>query len=580
MQAFAEYRSPASDLETVSNNLLFDVGLYYAKTLHSIHKDSARTEALIATVQDAVMICVSEPQRRPDVLGGRVVLSKGSFNAVTATCRGDVIERGGGRVILTYYDGNSSVYFVSMSMLVLLQELLGTLSDGDVQKLGLYLGSMNRFYREEGTYQSLDSMNAAPQYGWRLMLQLLAEATITPAEQDHYAVLDVAPFASVEEIKDARKRLLLLFHPDKWKGDDRRFAEERTKQVNVAYSVLGGASERSAYDARRGQEKEATAPSPATPTGEAVPTPPQTPPPHRVSPKKPIEPDAEPPRTSKPRPSIMLPGPVFGALAGVVVVVALVVMFQERQSRIIVPASSTEIVPGSVSQSPPSFTPPFSKSYSGELLADIPTVQRAQQATQAAERSVSEPDATPGSASNVSDFPASSDAGVRTPDSITPSSSTFTSSDTRAAFTLRLSASGLEFYRSPDESSYQFITREEFSQQGVLVFFTNRRQRTGGKEYVAALLRTSIGTERTGWIPADSPLEPASATRAIELYRSPGDTYEIVVVGRALQGGLQVVYTGGSSTIGGTNYVEVIIRSPTGGDRKGWMKRQSPATAP
>jgi molecular chaperone DnaJ len=60
---------------------------------------------------------------------------------------------------------------------------------------------------------------------------------------DLYRVLGVERTASQDEIKRAYRRLAHQFHPDKEHGD-----EEKFKQVNAAYQVLGDKTKRAQYD--------------------------------------------------------------------------------------------------------------------------------------------------------------------------------------------------------------------------------------------------------------------------------------------------------------------------------------------
>ena len=63
---------------------------------------------------------------------------------------------------------------------------------------------------------------------------------------DHYAVLGVERNADAEEIKKAYRRLTLQFHPDRQPGDAN--AQERFRQINQAYDVLGDPRKRARYD--------------------------------------------------------------------------------------------------------------------------------------------------------------------------------------------------------------------------------------------------------------------------------------------------------------------------------------------
>lgn len=64
--------------------------------------------------------------------------------------------------------------------------------------------------------------------------------------KDYYEVLEIPRDAGEEEIRRAFRRLARLYHPDK-AGNDRA-AEERFKEINEAYEVLGDSARRRRYD--------------------------------------------------------------------------------------------------------------------------------------------------------------------------------------------------------------------------------------------------------------------------------------------------------------------------------------------
>lgn len=64
--------------------------------------------------------------------------------------------------------------------------------------------------------------------------------------KDYYQILEVQPDAGDEEIRRAFRRLARMYHPDK-AGNDRS-AEDRFKEINEAYEVLGDATKRRRYD--------------------------------------------------------------------------------------------------------------------------------------------------------------------------------------------------------------------------------------------------------------------------------------------------------------------------------------------
>ncbi len=64
--------------------------------------------------------------------------------------------------------------------------------------------------------------------------------------KDYYKILGVSRDASQEEIKKAFRRLALKYHPDRNQGN--KEAEEKFKEINEAYAVLGDPEKRAQYD--------------------------------------------------------------------------------------------------------------------------------------------------------------------------------------------------------------------------------------------------------------------------------------------------------------------------------------------
>lgn len=66
---------------------------------------------------------------------------------------------------------------------------------------------------------------------------------------EYYAVLGVRPGASALEIKSAYRKLVKQWHPDRFVHDPRsqRIAEEKLKEINEAYEVVGSAPSHTAY---------------------------------------------------------------------------------------------------------------------------------------------------------------------------------------------------------------------------------------------------------------------------------------------------------------------------------------------
>src|SRR5688500_2861433 len=65
-------------------------------------------------------------------------------------------------------------------------------------------------------------------------------------QKDLYKILGVDKKASAEDIKKAHRKLVRQFHPDRNPGDAK--AEERFKEVQAAYDILGDPDKRKQYD--------------------------------------------------------------------------------------------------------------------------------------------------------------------------------------------------------------------------------------------------------------------------------------------------------------------------------------------
>jgi DnaJ-class molecular chaperone len=65
--------------------------------------------------------------------------------------------------------------------------------------------------------------------------------------KDYYGILGVPRNASDEEIKKAYRKLAMQYHPDRNRGNE-KWANEKFKEINEAYGVLGDPQKRSQYD--------------------------------------------------------------------------------------------------------------------------------------------------------------------------------------------------------------------------------------------------------------------------------------------------------------------------------------------
>jgi len=64
--------------------------------------------------------------------------------------------------------------------------------------------------------------------------------------KDYYKILGVSKTATIDEIKKAFRQLALKYHPDT--NPNNKAAEDKFKEINEAYEVLGDAEKRKKYD--------------------------------------------------------------------------------------------------------------------------------------------------------------------------------------------------------------------------------------------------------------------------------------------------------------------------------------------
>jgi len=67
------------------------------------------------------------------------------------------------------------------------------------------------------------------------------------SNKDYYKILSVPRSASEEEIKKAYRKMAMQYHPDRNPGKE-TWANEKFKEINEAYGVLGDPEKRKQYD--------------------------------------------------------------------------------------------------------------------------------------------------------------------------------------------------------------------------------------------------------------------------------------------------------------------------------------------
>jgi DnaJ-class molecular chaperone len=65
--------------------------------------------------------------------------------------------------------------------------------------------------------------------------------------KDYYQILGISKNATAEQIKKAYRKLAMKYHPDRNPGNE-KWANEKFKEVNEAFSVLGDPEKKKQYD--------------------------------------------------------------------------------------------------------------------------------------------------------------------------------------------------------------------------------------------------------------------------------------------------------------------------------------------
>jgi curved DNA-binding protein CbpA len=77
---------------------------------------------------------------------------------------------------------------------------------------------------------------------------------LSSAEKDFYRILGVIDSAELAVIKAAYKALIMIYHPDRNKGNEEK-SVRKSKEINEAYAVLSDPDKRKKYDDERSARK-------------------------------------------------------------------------------------------------------------------------------------------------------------------------------------------------------------------------------------------------------------------------------------------------------------------------------------
>jgi DnaJ-class molecular chaperone len=74
--------------------------------------------------------------------------------------------------------------------------------------------------------------------------------------KNYYEILEVSPKASKEIIEKAYKVLAKKYHPDRYSEEEKIYADEKLKELNVAYKILSDDLLRDQYDSELNKERQ------------------------------------------------------------------------------------------------------------------------------------------------------------------------------------------------------------------------------------------------------------------------------------------------------------------------------------
>jgi len=90
-----------------------------------------------------------------------------------------------------------------------------------------------------------DIYGKAQKQGWRNIYHEFVTAFDPTGETNAYKVLDVTSSATTEEVRKAYKKLVIQWHPDRYKGDDKEGAQKRFMEIQKSYEILSKRRKRS-----------------------------------------------------------------------------------------------------------------------------------------------------------------------------------------------------------------------------------------------------------------------------------------------------------------------------------------------
>lgn len=170
-----DYETDVSDQEQKEMDMIQIFALYYAKMLYNLNRGEI-ANTLIVYIQKAVSeIIADDDVKRSNILSSGQKLVELKENNATKVYSGELFEKSNKtRIIQTHVEMVGEGYYIPTSTIMFLQWLINKLSDESLVFLTLSLVGMNKYYREQGSYADMESMIAAPNFGFSMAGRILS----------------------------------------------------------------------------------------------------------------------------------------------------------------------------------------------------------------------------------------------------------------------------------------------------------------------------------------------------------------------------------------------------------------------
>jgi len=188
-KALVVYETKITDSEFIEHSKIELFAMYYAKMLDNLDRgehadlriqyvqravDDSIKSAFVENKETGELGIIKSEVKRLSILGGGQELVDTELGNETKTYTGELYQKSDGSLIIqTHMSWGGEKYYVPVSVTMFLQYLINTLSEVMLAYLMLVLSSMNKYYREIGSYSDIGSIIDVPNFGLDSASQLL-----------------------------------------------------------------------------------------------------------------------------------------------------------------------------------------------------------------------------------------------------------------------------------------------------------------------------------------------------------------------------------------------------------------------